>query len=247
MLAARAAGAVGVDLQVVVVDLDLADVLDDRRDLDAGEARLAAVGGVERRQPHEPVDALLGRVEPVGVLARDAEGRRLDAGLLPRARLQQLDLEAALLGPAHLHPQHHLGPVLGVGAARAGVDGDERVAGVVVAREQPLLLERREALLDRGDLLLELGGESGSSSASSASASRSSTSAASAANVSSLRVARACSALTCAARSWSSQKPGAPISLLELGDRAFSPGGSKVVREQLQLLADRRKALRRRL
>ena len=161
VLAAGAGRAVGVDLQVVVLDLDVAGVLDDRRHLDAREARLAAVGGVERRQPHEPVHALLGAVEAVGVLARGAEGGRLDAGLLPRARLQQLDLEAAALGPAHHHPQHHLGPVLGVGAARAGVDGHERVAGVVLAGEQPLLLERGQALLDRGERLLELGGELG--------------------------------------------------------------------------------------
>jgi hypothetical protein len=50
VLAARARRAVGVDLQVVVVDLDVAALVDDRRDLDARERRLAAVGGVERRQ-----------------------------------------------------------------------------------------------------------------------------------------------------------------------------------------------------
>ena len=62
----------------------------------------------------------------------------------PGADLQQLDLEAAPLGPAHLHPQDHLRPILGVGAAGAGVDRDERVAGVVAPREQALLLERGE-------------------------------------------------------------------------------------------------------
>jgi hypothetical protein len=50
VLAAGARRAVGVDLQVVVVDLDVAVLLDDRRDLDAREARLAAVRGVERRE-----------------------------------------------------------------------------------------------------------------------------------------------------------------------------------------------------
>ena len=159
VLAAGAGRAVGVDLEVVVLDLDLAGLLDHRRDLDARERRLAPVGGVERRQPDEPVDALLGAVEAVRVLARDAERRRLDAGLLPRARLEQLDLEAAPLGPAHHHPQDHLRPVLGVRPARARVDRDERVAGVVGPGEQPLLLEHREPLLDRVQRLLELGRE----------------------------------------------------------------------------------------
>ena len=41
----------------------------------------------------------------------------------------------------------------------AGVDGHERVAGVVGAGEQPLLLERVEPRLNRLNLLLELGGD----------------------------------------------------------------------------------------
>ena len=157
MLAAGARGPVGVDLQVVVLDRDVARLLDHRRDLHARERGLAAVGGVERRQPHQPMHALLGRVQAVGVVAGRAERRGLDARLLARARLQQLDLEAAPLGPAHLHAQHHLGPVLRVGAARAGVDGHQRVAGVVVAGEEPLLLGRLQAHLDGVDRLVELG------------------------------------------------------------------------------------------
>ena len=129
----------------------------DRRDLDAGEARLAAVGGVERGQPHEPVHAALGAEQPVGVLAAgDAEGGGLDAGFLAGARLQQLDCKAAPLRPAHQHAQHHLRPVLGVGPARAGVDGHERVAGVVAPGEQTLLLELRQARLDGGEVLVDL-------------------------------------------------------------------------------------------
>jgi hypothetical protein len=48
VLAPRAGGPVRVDLEVVVIDLDLADVVDHRRDLDARERRLAAVRRVER-------------------------------------------------------------------------------------------------------------------------------------------------------------------------------------------------------
>jgi hypothetical protein len=161
VLAAGAGRAVGVHLQVVVVDLDLARLLDDGRDLDAGERRLAAVGAVEGRQPHQPVDALLRRVEAVGVLAGDAEGGGLDARLLSGGGLEQLDLEAAPLRPAHLHAQDHLRPVLRVGPAGAGVDGHQRVAGVVLAAEQPLLLQLAEPPLDRLERLVELGRELG--------------------------------------------------------------------------------------
>jgi hypothetical protein len=156
VLAARAARPVGVDLQVVVVDLDRVDRIDDRRYLDPGEAGLTPVRRIERRQAHEAVNTLLARVQPVGVLSLDQEGGRLDPGLLPRRDLEQLHIEPALLRPPHLHPQDHLGPVLRIGAAGAGVDRDERIPGVISAGEQPLLLEFAETLLDGGDLLLQL-------------------------------------------------------------------------------------------
>ena len=114
-------------------------------------------GGVERRDPHQPVDAPLGGEEAVGVLAAGDEGGRLEARLLPRRGLRHLDLEAAPLGPAQVHAQQHLGPVLGVGAARAGVDGDDRVAGVVLAAEEARLFELGQAALDRRQLRLQLG------------------------------------------------------------------------------------------
>ena len=115
------------------------------------EARVAAVRLVERALPDEPVDAALGLQDPVRVLAPDAEGRGLEARLLARARLEQLGLEAAVLRPAEVHAQQDLGPVLRVGAARAGVDRDERVARVVLAGEERVLLQAVELGSERRD------------------------------------------------------------------------------------------------
>ena len=154
---AGARGAVGVDLDVVRLDLDLDGVLHERRHLHARERGVAARLRVVGRDAHEPVHALLGAEQPVGVLAARDEGGGLDAGLVALGGLLQLHLHAAPLRPAHLHPQQHLGPVLRVGAAGAGVHGHDRVAGVVLAREEPRLLELREPRLDRGALLRELG------------------------------------------------------------------------------------------
>jgi peptide chain release factor 2 len=49
---AGAACPVGVDLEVVLIDLHALDRVDDGRHLNAGEARLTTVGRVERRQAH---------------------------------------------------------------------------------------------------------------------------------------------------------------------------------------------------
>ena len=103
------------------------------------------------------MDAALGGEQAVGVLALGDEARRLDAGLLALGRLGHLDVEAAALGPAQVHPQKHLGPVLRVGAASAGADRHHRVAVVVLAAEQPRLLELGEPRLDRRQLRIELG------------------------------------------------------------------------------------------
>ncbi len=54
-------------------------------------------------------------------------------------------LKPAVRRPPLVHAQHHLGPVLRVGAARARLQRDDRVAGVVLAVEERRLLQLRRA------------------------------------------------------------------------------------------------------
>ena len=93
----------------------------------------------------------------VGVRRVDREGRRLEAGLLGVRRVEHLDRVGVLLGPAGVHPHQHLGEVRGVDATGAGADGDQRLAGVVLAGQQGPDLERLDGLLDPGQLGLGLG------------------------------------------------------------------------------------------
>ena len=82
VLAPGARGTVGVDAQVLLVDLDLVgDVLEERSHVEGGEARLAPVLGVERRHAHEAVHAPLGGEQPVGEAPAHDERRRQDARL----------------------------------------------------------------------------------------------------------------------------------------------------------------------
>ena len=74
----------------------------------------------------------------VGVVAVDRERRALDPGLVAGLHVDHLALEAAPLGPAQIHAQEHLGPVLRLGPARAGMDGDDGVLTVVLAAEHLL-------------------------------------------------------------------------------------------------------------
>src|SRR5216684_5568461 len=96
---------------------------------------MAARGLIEGRDAHEAMDAGLGREQPVGVLAADKDRRALQAGFLARLVVHEFALEAAPLGPPHVHPQEHLRPVLRFGAASPWMDRENGVAAIVLAAE----------------------------------------------------------------------------------------------------------------
>ena len=145
--------------------LDVHDdaVVDHRIDVDARERRMTARVGVERRDADQAMHAVLGLEPAEGIAALDLDGRRLDAGLLTRGFFEIFDLVAVLLGPARIHAQQHVGPVLALGAAGAGVDLEIGIVGVGLARQQRLELAPRdldlqplERLFGVGDGLLVL-------------------------------------------------------------------------------------------
>jgi hypothetical protein len=90
----------------------------------------------------------------VGVFALDRQLDAADAGLLAVLEVEDLDLEAAALAPALVHALQHLGPVLAVDPAGAGVDRDDRVGRVEAAAQHALKLHLGDADLEG----LETGG-----------------------------------------------------------------------------------------
>ncbi len=77
-------------------------------------------------------------------------------GLGPFGHVVQADREATAFTPALVHPQQHLGEVLGVDAAVLGVDLHDAVAVVVLAGEQAAQLELVERRADRGDRVVDV-------------------------------------------------------------------------------------------
>ena len=84
------------------------------------------------------MDAHFGAEVAESVGAADFQGAGAEAGFVAVGGVQHLDGTAAGSGPAGIHPQQHLNPVVGVGAAGAGVDGQDGGAVVVRAREGQL-------------------------------------------------------------------------------------------------------------
>ena len=161
VLAAGALGPVGVDPDLVPVELDLDVVLGLRQDLDERERRLPPVLRIERADAHEAMDAAFGTEPAVGAPAVDLDGHALEPGLLAFLLVDDLGLEAMALGPAQVHAQEHLRPVGGLGPAGAGADREDRRPFVVLAREEEGRPFAAEILLERGGIPFELGLELG--------------------------------------------------------------------------------------
>ena len=84
-------------------------------------------------------------------MALDQERRALDPGLLAVGPVDDVDLEAVLLGPAAVHALQHLGPVLALGTAGAGMDLEVGVVRIGLAGKQALDLAARGFRLDPAD------------------------------------------------------------------------------------------------
>ena len=74
----------------------------------------------------------------IAVSHRAANGDRstVNASVGIRIAIDQVNRIVAFLGPLRVHPQHHLGPVVGIGSAIASVDGQDRAARIVGSVEQ---------------------------------------------------------------------------------------------------------------
>ena len=85
---------------------------------------------------HQAVHAGLALQIAIGLRAADDQRRVIDAGLLVVLSIEQFDRVIVLLRPADVHPQQHLGPIVGVGAAGPGMDFEIAIVAVGLAREQ---------------------------------------------------------------------------------------------------------------
>ena len=136
MLAARAAGTVGVHAQVRRVDLNLHRVVNFRVHIDRGERGVPPVARIERAFAHQSVHAGLGAQVAEGVVAGDLKRGMFDAGGVACGFFHLAHFELARLGEAPIHAQQHLGPVLRLGAAGAGLDVNKSRVAIRLACEQ---------------------------------------------------------------------------------------------------------------
>jgi hypothetical protein len=110
-------------------------------------------GLVKRRDADQSVYAGFGSQQAVGVFAFNSERHTFQSGFLAWLILEHFGFEATLLGPLEIHAQQHLGPVLRLGAAGAGLDVDERVHRIHLAGEHALELQLADLRLELGQVI----------------------------------------------------------------------------------------------
>ena len=84
------------------------------------------------------MNAGLGFEITVGVLPLDGEGDAFEAGFLAGLVFEDLMAVASAIGPAEIHAQQDLCPILRLGAAGARMEANDRVSLVVGPAENLL-------------------------------------------------------------------------------------------------------------
>ena len=151
VLAAVAAGAEGVNAQVVGLDVDFDAIVNFGNDEGGSERGVAARGLVEGRDADEAMDAAFAGQHAEGVFALDLDRGGFDAGFFTGSGIEDGGAEAFLLGPAQVHAQEHFGPVLRFGAAGAWLYGDDGVEAVVFTGKKGFRFEVGDVRVGGGD------------------------------------------------------------------------------------------------
>ncbi len=155
VLSARSAAAIGIYLELFGINLDFVIVLNFGHYFDGRKRRMTSRVGVERRYAHQSVHALLRLEVSVRVVSVNLDSDALDTRLVARKIVEHLHLIALALGIAAVHAIEHARPVLRFGAARACVQCDNGIIGVVLALKQCLQSQRKRVVVQA----LELGVE----------------------------------------------------------------------------------------
>ena len=132
MLTSGSGAAIGVNPNVLFVDVDF-DVFGKLGDnVDAGKACLALAVGVIGADADQPVDSALDLEVTIGILALDEQGCLFYAGFGIGLNVEHFYCPALGFGVAHIHAHEHVGPVLCIQAACPGVDFQNRVVYIVL-------------------------------------------------------------------------------------------------------------------
>ena len=150
VLAAGAAGTIGVHTDVVRIDLHVDLPAEFRHHVAGDKGSLPLSRRVEGRDADQTVDAVLAPEPSVGILAVHLDRDRLDPGHVAVQEIQHFHGIALFFRPAGIHTVKHGAPVTGLRAACSCVQTEDGIVRVVLSRKEGLglqLLKIRDELI----------------------------------------------------------------------------------------------------
>ena len=131
MLSACTAGTVGVNTDVIRVNLYVNVFLDVRHDIAGHKGGLALSRSVKGRYADQTVHTVFRAQVTVGIFPVNLHCNRLDTGFIPVQEIQYLCLESLFLCPAAVHAVKHAAPVTGLRAACPRVQAQYGIVAVI--------------------------------------------------------------------------------------------------------------------
>ena len=117
---------------------------------------MTAIIEIERGETHETVDACFCTQIAVGILTGDQDGRAFDTGFFAGQQFNGFGFVVTRFAPAKMHPHQHGCPVLGFGAACAGVNAQDCIVRIVLATEHQLKFDPLNLRRDFFQIRLDL-------------------------------------------------------------------------------------------
>src|SRR6266404_458373 len=156
VLAAGSRGAINVDPQILVANLDVDLLVHDRVDEYRRKARMPPRIRIERRDSYETMHAGLRSQESIRVRSADLEHGALYPRFLALALVEDGYLETSSLRPTDVHPHEHLSPVLRFRSAGTGADLKLRKAKIVRPAQKGSHFKRLDVVVDARGFRVEL-------------------------------------------------------------------------------------------
>ena len=141
MLSTGTTRAIGIDPQIVRINLHIQIFFNIRHDITGNERGLTLASRVERGNTDQTMDAFLRFQVAVGIFAVDLQGDGLKSRLVAIQEIKHLGRKALFVRPALVHTIQHTAPVHRLGTTRARVQLEDRVAAVVLAGQECLCAE----------------------------------------------------------------------------------------------------------
>ena len=136
MLSAGAAGTIRIDPQIVWIDFHIHIFLNIRHYIAGYERGLPLSVGIKRRNPYQPVYAMLRFQISVSILPVNLKGHRLNSRFFSVQIVQDGSRKSMALCPAGIHPVQHAAPVTGLSSAGSGIQPENGIVSVIFSCQQ---------------------------------------------------------------------------------------------------------------